>query len=210
MPRFLLPYGSIVPFTGLGSKAIHSEMFLRHTDTLFSYTELQQEIQKESAKYIRHSLRGSSATPPQPLSAKDLTIPQVLDSSYAEISRLGSEKEALAQRLVALIARARARLDHDLSKVLVLQGEPESGMQTNYYFGASRNPVQQINESLRNAITIPEAPASPVVNMSSTPLQKSACAVVSFFNHIRLTSNLNPIGLPVYPAFTCCTLLSLM
>lgn len=148
-------------------------------------------------------MRGSSTTPSPSLSAKDLTIPQTIDSNYAEISRLALEKEALAQRLVTLINRARARLDHDLNKVLVLQGEPEGGVQANYYYGASRNPVQQINDSLRNAITIPEAPASPVVNTSSTPLQKSACALVSLVNHMRLTVYNELPFLPLWVVCAC-------
>jgi chromatin modification-related protein YNG2 len=63
---------------------------------------------------------------------------------------------------VELINRARARLDHDLGKVLILQGDtPEvlSGLGSspsnlgghNSFTLGGRNPVNQINESLRNA-----------------------------------------------------------
>ncbi|KAI0921156.1 hypothetical protein AcW1_010297 [Taiwanofungus camphoratus] len=131
--------------------------------------ELQQEIQKESAKYIRHSLRSASATPGQALSAKDAAIPQIISAHYAEIDRLAAEKEVLAERMVQLIMRARARLDYDLNKVLVLQGELDPSLQAGCYLSA-KNPADKINESLRNAIAIPEAPASPAV--SSAPAQK--------------------------------------
>lgn len=139
--------------------------------------ELQQEIQKESAKYIRHSLRSASATPGQALSAKDAAIPQIISAHYAEIDRLAAEKEVLAERMVQLIMRARARLDYDLNKVLVLQGELDPSLQAGCYLSA-KNPADKINESLRNAIAIPEAPASPAV--SSAPAQKRAWMSVSF------------------------------
>lgn len=68
----------------------------------------------------------------------------------------------LSQRIVELINRARARLDHDLSKVLILQGDtpevlgglgssPSNLSGHNSFTLGGRNPVNQINESLRNA-----------------------------------------------------------
>jgi len=44
-------------------------------------------------------------------------------SLYVEVDRIGSEKIALAQRIVDLMARTRTRLDVDLARVGVLQGE---------------------------------------------------------------------------------------
>lgn len=62
-----------------------------------------------------------------------------------------------------LIARAQARLDRNLNKILALQGEPQvDPTPAYYYYGASRNPVAQLNESLRNAIAIAETPTTPV------------------------------------------------
>lgn len=72
--------------------------------------------------------------------------------------------------MVELITRARARLDHDLGRVLVLQGESPDLVSSGLGYGhhghgigsglgggggsfslGGRNPVGQINESLRNA-----------------------------------------------------------
>jgi len=104
--------------------------------------DLQQEIQKETAKYIRHSLRNGTA----PVSTKDGQIPQKIKDDYAEVDVLADDKFRLTQRIIDLIARARARLDYDLSKVLVLQGDLDPSQQGSYVM-TGRNPVQQINEA---------------------------------------------------------------
>ncbi|KZT71557.1 hypothetical protein DAEQUDRAFT_744233 [Daedalea quercina L-15889] len=144
---------------------------IRHRD--LRTQELQQEINKEGGKYVRHSLKN----PGQPPAPKDNAIPQNVASQYAEIDQLAAEKIALAERVVQLINRARARLDHDLSKVLVLQGEPAPEIQTSYSLGqGSRNPAEKINESLRNAIAIPEAPPAPSLP-SPAPMPASAYGV---------------------------------
>ncbi|KAL4247124.1 ING family protein [Abortiporus biennis] len=132
---------------------------LKHKD--IRVQELQQEINKEGAKYIRHSNRSAG----QPLSSKDLSIPTLIRQNTTEILKLSNEKEQLAERIVSIIARARLRLDNDLQKVLRLQGDlsdegigggSSSGgilhQQGPVYIGASRNPVLPINESLRSAL----------------------------------------------------------
>ena len=126
--------------------------------SLITLPELHNEIQKEGAKYVRHSLR---APPGQALSAKDTAIPGVVSAHYAELDVLAYEKEQLARRVVQLVGRAQARLERDLGRMLHLQGEPpvEPAAPALYYYGASRNPVAQLNESLRSAIALPEAPA---------------------------------------------------
>lgn len=95
-----------------------------------------------------------------PTKEKDTLIPAKIDAAYVEIDKLAAEKLELAERVVELITRARARLDHDLSKVLVLQGEPpdalsgyagSAGLGGGSFTLGGRNPVGQINESLRNA-----------------------------------------------------------
>ncbi|CCL98241.1 uncharacterized protein FIBRA_00235 [Fibroporia radiculosa] len=143
-------------------------------------SQLQQEVQKETSRYIRHSTKlGAGTTTPTPLSAKDSALPQTISAHYAEIDQLAGEKEALARRLVQLIERARARLDHDLNKVLVLQGDLDPAAQVVLsgvaaVGGGTRNAAEKINESLRNAIAIPEAPIVSVVSPAPPPT-KSAC-----------------------------------
>ena len=100
-------------------------------------------------------------------------MPQKIEEDYAEVDRLADEKLRLAQRMVALIARARARLDHDLSKVLILQGDLDPSQQ-NTFVMTGRNPVQQINESLRHAMTLADVPpAAPVAPTPAPPMKRA-------------------------------------
>ncbi|KAJ7814126.1 hypothetical protein B0H14DRAFT_2850925 [Mycena olivaceomarginata] len=149
--------------------------------------DLQAEIDRDSSRYIRHSLKASnsasssSSVSPSPAasrapSPKSALIPRKVSAAYAEINELSAEKCALAQRIIDLVARTRARLEADLGKVRVLQGElPEPAFATasttagtrlprtpsgvgspmlegEIYVGASRNPASQISESLRTAL----------------------------------------------------------
>ena len=129
-----------------------------------------QEITKETSRYIRHSLRGGS----DPLSTKDEQIPQKIDQNYAEVDRLAQEKLKIAERLGLLIQRARTRLDYDLRRVLILQGD-DPGQPA--FVSTSRNPVQEINDSLRLAIAeaAPIVPPPPVILPAAqqAPAQKS-------------------------------------
>ena len=163
-------------------------------------SELQQEIDKDSAKYIRRSRRASSAseTPPSPSShpssPKSTPIPAKISASYAEIQELAGEKCALAQQLIELLSKTRARLDIDIVKVRMLQGEnPENATVTSRSnrpvvatpgsdtFGTiSRNPALAISESLRNALALtptadprPQVPSSVAPALSSGPATKS-------------------------------------
>ncbi|KIL66978.1 hypothetical protein M378DRAFT_9674 [Amanita muscaria Koide BX008] len=109
--------------------------------------EIQQEIDRDSAKYVRSGISSPSSSSssssstiaasspiisragsPKPNAASVATAassaPAKIAASYAEIQQLCDEKCALAQRLIELINRTRARLEHDLAKVRVLQGEP--------------------------------------------------------------------------------------
>jgi hypothetical protein len=152
----------------LPSEVQHLLQEIRHKESRSQ--DIQQEVQKEASKYIRHTLRnvqaqsqsGTPLTSPIPTKEKDAQLPAKIQASYAEIDKLAAEKLELAQRIVELITRARARLDYDLSKVLVLQGEtPDAVNGLGISHGSlsghgsftlgGRNPVNQINESLRNA-----------------------------------------------------------
>jgi hypothetical protein len=141
--------------------------------------ELLQEIQKEGSKYVRHSQR---IAPGQALSTKDSAIPSTVQAHYDEIDKLGQEKERLAERIVQLVMRARSRLDCDLNRILVLQGEADSYMQPGFYPAAiPKNPISQVNEMLRHAPTIAELPSTPTG--ASTPPLKSACILYSVQTH---------------------------
>ncbi|KAJ7655209.1 hypothetical protein DFH06DRAFT_1201912 [Mycena polygramma] len=174
--------------------------------------ELQSEIDRDSSRYIRHSLKASNSAsssasvspspgPTRAPSPKSMLIPGKISAAYAEINELSSEKCALAQRIIDLVARTRARLDSDLIKVRVLQGEiPEQSLSARtprtpsftsnaplieeIYSGSSRNPVSQISESLRTALgasaSMPEirqqVPSTPVLSANTSisvgPAQK--------------------------------------
>lgn len=101
----------------------------------FQFIELQESINKESSRYLRHSLRSANpSSAPTPNSSgvgsssgsftvKDEQIPDRVQHDYDELEKLANEKIRLTEKLNSLIARTRARLDHDLKKVLILQGD---------------------------------------------------------------------------------------
>ncbi|KAG6378970.1 hypothetical protein JVT61DRAFT_13258 [Boletus reticuloceps] len=138
--------------------------------------ELQQEIAKDSHKFIRHALRSDlEATGKDKLSPPPPT--EKIKQAQRMLTMLADEKIALAERIVELLSRKRSRLDYDLGRVLVLQGEPDaaavvagaapltsaSGGGTSAgsgYVLGGRNPAAHINESLRNAFSGATLPAS--------------------------------------------------
>ncbi|THH11501.1 hypothetical protein EW145_g630 [Phellinidium pouzarii] len=93
-----------------------------------SLPELQQEIQKDTTRYIRHSVRNSATREGKEIGkdkdSKDLLIPGRVTIAYAELDQIALEKINLAARLVETITRVNARLEHDLAKVVTLSGEP--------------------------------------------------------------------------------------
>ena len=149
-------------------------------------SELLQEISKETSRYIRHSLRNGAT----PLTTKDEQIPQKIDQSYAEVDKLAEEKTQLSERLGTLIQRARTRLDYDLRRVLILQGE-DPGQPV--FVSTSRNPIQEMNDTLRLAIaeSAPIVPSPPVVlSTAQAPTQKSTCRHLSSHHPVGLQSPL--------------------
>jgi len=130
-------------------------------------------------------LRGGAAAP---LSTKDEQIPQKIDQSYAEVDKLAQEKIQLSERLGTLIQRARTRLDYDLRRVLILQGD-DPGQPA--FVSTSRNPIQEMNDTLRLAIaeSSPIVPVSPVVlSTPQAPTQKSTFVLSPFLTlHRGLT-----------------------
>lgn len=140
-----------------------------------------QDIAKESSKYIRHSSRPGSLSP------KDVSIPQVIKDTYDKIDQIADEKLVLAQRVVDLITRARARLDYDLSRVLIQQGEDPAAVNHPSAVSISsipkRHAVQEIRESLRSAITRETTPVSGSISASVASSNKSESGPhVEFWN----------------------------
>jgi chromatin modification-related protein YNG2 len=134
---------------------------------------------------MRHCLRsdGTDAA----LKEKDRTpvVPiEKLKDAQEKLSVLSDAKIALASRIVDLLSRKRARLEYDLGRVLVLQGETDPasvfagaaastpvsvsglGSGTAGYVLGGRNPAAQINESLRNAFA--GGTATPLAGGSGT------------------------------------------
>ena len=101
-------------------------------------TEIQRNIAKDQSKYIKSSLKHSSylqtntagfgelsasGSPTSNGSNSKAHLPGRIDVAYAEIEALSTEKISIAHQIFELLSRTRARLDGDLSKVRILQGE---------------------------------------------------------------------------------------
>ena len=176
--------------------------------------ELQQEIDRDTAKYIRRSRRASpaSVTPPSPSSRapspKSLPIPARVSASYAEIHDLAGEKCVLAERLIEIISRTRSKLDVDIVKVRTLQGEPPEVVAASIArplpsvatlgaegFGApGRNPALAISESLRNAL----APAAESRVASVAPPSPSPSGSLA---HVNKSEFQQPSNFFFFPSF---------
>lgn len=166
-------------------------------------TDIQQDIAKDQSKYIKSSLKSwpsiptntagsvepsksATASPTPNGSNSKAHLPGRISTAYAEIETLTNEKISIARQIIELLTRTRARLDGDLSKVRILQGEsPEDvrpSVLTNValplsspygmkrYAGSDSSvigasPIIQIGDSLRttgvgNSDTIHSIPAA--------------------------------------------------
>lgn len=162
------------------------------------HTELQQEIQKDTNKYIRNGLKG--ITPKEgkengkDKDSKEALIPGRVSSAYAELDKLCADKISLAAHLVETLTRVNARLEHDLTKVITLSGEPpqeQYEVRGGYVVGpvqlsatappalaantpaissASARPMKEVHENLRAALASDAVVGSPV--LSSGQAQK--------------------------------------
>ncbi|KAN0097205.1 hypothetical protein V8E55_001651 [Tylopilus felleus] len=148
--------------------------------------EIQQEIAKDSHKFIRHALRtdfeaiGKDKPSPPPPTEK-------IKQAQKTLCLIADEKIVIAERIVELLSRKRSRLDYDLGRVLLLQGEPDpaavvagaaplmltgpgGALAGSGYVLGGRNPAAHINESLRNAFsgaTIPPSTAGSAITVAS-------------------------------------------
>lgn len=131
--------------------------------------ELSEEIRKETQKYFRHSSKNAG----QPLPGKDAAIPDTVTGLYADLGALAAEKVVLSDRLVKIFERAMARLQHDLQKILKLQGEEPGLPPAQHFLSSVESTVQQI-QSLRAAAQAIEVPTAPTP-VAAPPAPKSAC-----------------------------------
>ncbi|KAF4618527.1 hypothetical protein D9613_009709 [Agrocybe pediades] len=186
----------IYSIDNLPHEVSHILQEIKHCDNRTQ--ELQQEIEKDSTKYIRHSRRStstSSSSPSSP-SPKSSSLPARITASYTEIQTLTQEKCQLAERLIQIITRTRSKLDVELTKVMTLQGDspetisatitaaskppttlpqqqPQLTMNGNSNMeglGApGKNPALAISESLRNALAMAPLPAVSVAAAAAAP-----------------------------------------
>lgn len=166
----------------LPAEVAHLLAELKHRDARAQ--ELLQEIQKEGAKYVRHSFRTASN---QALSAKDTAIPSMIQAHYDEVDKLSREKESLAERIVQLVMRTKARLDSDLNRILVLQGEGDMAVQAGYYPPVAKNSITQVNDMLRNPPSFAELPSTPTPS-GAPPMKKRRVAAAPSAGSIKLPS----------------------
>ena len=97
----------------------------------------------------------------------------MIQAHYDEVDKLTREKESLAERIVQLVMRTKARLDCDLNRILVLQGEGDLAVQAGYYPPVAKTSVTQVNDMLRNPPSFAELPSTPTP--SGAPPMKSTC-----------------------------------
>ncbi|TDL29390.1 hypothetical protein BD410DRAFT_892695 [Rickenella mellea] len=99
---------------------------IRHIDN--KCHDIQQDIHKETTRYIRHATKPKDAKDngkekEKDTKDKDAGIPAKVAADYQELDKMSGEKIALAERVVELLTRVNARLDNDLSRVVALSGE---------------------------------------------------------------------------------------
>ncbi|PIL37396.1 transcription factor [Ganoderma sinense ZZ0214-1] len=155
----------------LPSEAQHILVEIKHRD--IRSQELSEEIRKETQKYFRHSSKNVG----QPLPGKDAAIPDTVSGLYADLDALAAEKVALSDRLVKIFERAMARLQHDLQKILKLQGEEPGLPPTQHFLSSVESTVQQI-QSLRAAAQAIEVPTAPIP-VAAPPAQKKRKTMAS-------------------------------
>ncbi|KAI0774538.1 hypothetical protein C8Q74DRAFT_1218285 [Fomes fomentarius] len=144
---------------------------------------LIEEIRKETQKYFRHS----NKNPGQQLSGKDAAIPETVNALYAAVDALAAEKTALAERLVKIFERAMARLQHDLQRILKLQGDEPGLPPTQHFLNSVDSTVQQIHTGLRTATAAVE-PAPVSAPVAPPPKKKQRVAATQSAGSIKLPS----------------------
>ena len=94
------------------------------------------------------------------------------------MNALAAEKVALSARLTKLVERAMARLQHDLQKVVELEGGEVGLPPTQDFLASVESTMRQISGLRAAAAQEIGSPAPPTTRSSSTPApraQKSTC-----------------------------------
>jgi hypothetical protein len=142
---------------GQGSEMRRSVHAMRAPPSLWAHDchniDIQADIQRDSARYFKHTLKhsngsGTTTSSFDTLDSNNPTkyahIPDKIRASYDELDTLSDEKLALAKKLTTLLTRHQLRLHVDLAKVAELQGEllpplPISGVSSGLAAGEFEN-----------------------------------------------------------------------
>ncbi|KAI0722723.1 hypothetical protein C8Q76DRAFT_719988 [Earliella scabrosa] len=167
----------------LPNEAQHILTEIKHRDTRSQ--DLIEEIRKETQKYFRHSSKNAG----QPLPGKDAAIPDAVSALYAEVDALAAEKTALAERLVKIFERAMARLQHDLARILKLQGDEPGLPSTQHFLSTVDSTMQQLQTNIRTVVAAVEPPpvSAPVVP-GPPPKKRQRVAATQSAGSIKLPS----------------------
>ena len=138
-----------------------------------------------------------------PLQSARASIPAAVSRMYDEVNALAAEKVALSGRLTKLVERAMARLQHDLEKVVEVEGDEVGLPPTQDFLAGVESTTRQISGLRAAAAEEIGSPASraPATRTSSTPAtyaQKSTCLGVFCFPSTLISPPFRAKGQCVY------------
>ncbi|KAM5536093.1 hypothetical protein V8D89_010192 [Ganoderma adspersum] len=139
----------------LPQEAQHVLEEIKHLDARSE--ELTDMIATETKHYFNN---------PRPIGRAG--IPAAVSRMYDDVNALAADKVALSGRLTKLLERAMARLQHDLVRVVELEGDEPGLPPTQDFFAGVENTVQQINGLRAAAAQKIGSPVPPATRSSST------------------------------------------
>ncbi|KAI1786078.1 hypothetical protein LXA43DRAFT_82324 [Ganoderma leucocontextum] len=148
----------------LPQEAQHLLEEIRHLDVRTQ--EITDVINEETRKYFHHSREkktaGRAAGP-----TSSSTTAAAVDGMYDEVHALAAEKVALSGRLVKLFERAMARLQHDLGRIVELQGDEPGLPATEDFLNGVEDTVLQIRDLQAAAVQGIGSTAPPAASSSA-------------------------------------------
>ena len=120
-----------------------------------------------------------------PLQNARASIPAAVSRMYDEVNAPAAEKVALSGRLTKLVERAMARLQHDLQKVVELEGDEVGLPPTQDFLTGVESTIRQISGLRAAAAQEIGSPTPPTMRASPTPApraHKSMCIVFVVFS----------------------------